>query len=249
MKTFKILSPLLLLLFLCPYLSAQQAFWVHEDPVYPAKAADYEAYCSTLAVNSKKYDIKKANWFTISTDDLRYFHISPIEKMADLDQSRFSVLQDKMGEQEFNQLFENFDNCYDSHYDYIIHLDNDLSYMPEGVDPSGSGSAFVKLEFFYATPQNFEKLLELAQSFKDLYAKKNSKEYYRVFRSGFGSQGQFIIVAISAKNAAEYEKIRVENKELLGEDRDKIYDELLKNISKVETLNGYMREDLSYEPQ
>jgi hypothetical protein len=226
-----------------------QAYWVHEDPVYPAKVADYEEYCAILAENCKKYEITEAHWFTVSTDDLRYFNLSPIDNMGDLDKSRFSLLQAEMGEREFNELFDNFDNCYDNHSDYIIHLDKDLSYMPNGVQVIQDGLEFRKLEFWYSTPQNFQKVLSLAKSFKELYAKKNSKEYYRVYRSGFGAPGQFILVAISAKSAEDYERIRKENKELLGVDRTPIYDELLKSIIKVETLNGYMRKDLSYIPK
>ncbi len=253
MKTLKLTLLLAGLLTLAPsVLIAQdstdsQAYWVHEDPVYPAKVSDYEEYCFTLANNCRKFNVQKTSWITVSTDDLRYFHLTPIDKMADLDQSRFSVLQDKMGTKEFDQLFENFDSCYDTHSDYIIHLDKDLSYMPNGVEVVQDGLEFRKLEFWYTTPQNFQKVLKLARDFKALYAAKNSKEYYRVYRSGFGAAGQFILVAISAESAEDYERIRKANKELLGEARTPIYNELLESIIKVETLNGYMRNDLSYQ--
>jgi hypothetical protein len=250
--TITLLSTVLLFLFPLANFAQEdtnsQAYWVHEDPVYPAKVADYEGYCATLADNCKKYNVKEAKWVTVSTDDLRYFHLSPIVNMADLDKSRFSLLRDKMGEKEFNDLFENFDSCYDTHSDYIIHLDMELSYMPNGVEIVQDGMEFRKLEFWYVTPQNFQKVLTLAKEFKELYAKNNSKEYYRVYRSGFGAAGQFILVAISAKSAQDYERIRNENKELLGEARTPVYTELLKSIIRVETLNGYMRNDLSYDP-
>lgn len=226
-----------------------QAFWVHEDPVYPAKVSDYEAYCQALADNCRASNISTADWFTISTDDLRYFHLSPISNMADLDKSRFSALQDKMGDKEFNELFDNFDNCYDSHSDYIIHLDPELSYMPEGIEIMTEGQEYRELQFWHATPQNYTKLLDMARAFKKLYSEKNSPEHYRVYRSGFGAPGQFIIVSISAKSAAEYERVYQENKVLLGAERDKIYNELLSSIIKVEKLNGYMRADLSYHPK
>ena len=92
-----------------------QAYWVHDDPVYPSMVLEYEEYCLNLVENCNKYGITKANWITISTDDLRYFHLSPIKNMADLDISRFSLLQKRMGSGEFNELFDNFDNCYDTH--------------------------------------------------------------------------------------------------------------------------------------
>lgn len=223
-----------------------QAYWVHEDPVYPSMVLEYEEYCATLVENCKKYNVKKANWITISTDDLRYFHLSPIKSMADLDISRFSVLQKRMGSDEFNELFDNFDNCYDTHTDYIIHLDKELSYMPEGPKEE---LEFRKLQFWYSTPQNFQKILDLAKSFKELYTEKNAKEYYSLYRSGFGASGQFIMLAISAKSAEDYERIFKETRALLGEERKIIYDELLKSIIRVETLNGYMRSDLSYTPK
>lgn len=225
-----------------------QAYWVHEDPVYPAKVADYEAYATALADNCKKFNVNEARWITVSTDDLRYFSLSPIENMADLDKSQFSSLRYKMGEKEFNELFDNFDSCYDTHSDYIIHLDNELSYMPDGVRQTQEGLEFRKLEFWYFTPQNMQKVLNLAKQFKDLYTQNKSQEYYRLYRSGFGAAGQFILVAISAKNPVDYERIRKENKDLLGEARTPLYNELLKSIIRVETLNGYMRSDLSYDP-
>lgn len=254
MKTAKIILVLSLFILLGAFSvqaqedNSSQAYWVHEDPVYPAKVSDFEDYGSTLVANCKKYDIKEANWFTISTSDLRYFSISPIESMADLDKSRFSLLRAKMGETEFNELFDNFDNCYDAHTDYIIHLDKDLSYSPNGIVIPEDGMEYRRMQFYYSTPQNFQKVLDVAKRFKELYEKKKSKESYRVYRSGFGAPGQFIIVAISARSSEDYERVFKENQKLIGNERDPLFDELMKNIIKVETLDGYMRSDLSYHP-
>jgi hypothetical protein len=255
MKTLAPFILLLTVLFIIPSgIIAQEegkteTFWVHEDPVIPARVLDYEAYCATLADKCEEFDIQKANWFTISTDELRYFHITPIDKMGDLDQNRFSLLRNKMGEEEFNQLFDNFDSCYDTHNDYIIHLDHGLSYMPSGVEIMQNGMEFRKLELWYVTPKNIQRMLDIAKRFKELYSRKNSPEHYRVYRSGFGAPEPFILVAISAPSAEAYERIRKSNKELLGAERDVIYKELLETISKVETLSGYMRTDLSYSPK
>lgn len=254
MKTLKISLLLMAILLSVPQqLFAQedsnsQAYWVHEDPVYPAKVSDYEEYCTTLASKCKEYNIQEANWFTISTNDLKYFHVSPIQNMADLDKSRFSVLQDKMGEDDFNKLFDGFDECYDTHIDYIIHLDHELSYMPGEITPLQEGLNYRELDFYYVTPQNFDKFVELAKEFKALFVKKKSKEYFRVYRSGFGAPAQYLMVATSAANAEDFARIKNENKILLGAERDRLFDELMKLIIRTETLTGYMRMDLSYSP-
>ena len=44
-----------------------QAYWIHEDPVYPAMVLDYEETCKELVSNCNKYNIQEANWITIST--------------------------------------------------------------------------------------------------------------------------------------------------------------------------------------
>jgi len=226
-----------------------QAYWIHEDPIYPYMALDYEEICKDLVAACKKYNIQEANWVTVSTDDLRYFFISPIEKMGDLDKSRFANLQEKMDPDEFNNIFDTFDNCYDTHFDYIMHLDNELSYMPEGARLKKERLTYRKLQYWYVTPQNFDKVLEIAKSFKELYERNNSNEYYTLYRSGFGAIGDYILVSIAAESPEDYERTYTENKTLLGEEGDKIYAELLKTIIKVETLEGYIRQDLSYTPE
>jgi hypothetical protein len=226
-----------------------QAYWIHEDPIYPYMALDFEENCKDLVSACEKYNIQEANWVTVSTDDLRYFFISPIEKMGDLDKSRFANLQEKMDPDEFNAIFDTFDNCYDTHYDYIIHLDNELSYMPEGTRVLRDELSYRKLQYWYVTPQNFDKVLEIAKSFKELYERKNSKEYYHFYRSGFGSVGDYILVSIAAKTPEDYERKYTENKALLGDEGDALFNELLKTIIKLETLEGYVRKDLSYTPK
>jgi len=65
-----------------------QAYWIHEDPVYPSMVLDYEETCKELVSACVKYNIQEAKWMAISTDDLKYFFVTAIEKMGDLDKRR-----------------------------------------------------------------------------------------------------------------------------------------------------------------
>jgi len=253
MKTFFNFIPVLIIL-LTVTVTAQdekksQAYWIHEDPVYPSMVLDYEETCKELVLNCNKYNIQEANWVTISTDDLKYFFISAIEKMGDLDKSRFANLQENMGKDEFNKIFDTFDNCYDTHYDYIIHLDHELSYKPDGVHLSQPDMSYRKMEYYYITPQNFNKAIDILKEFKTLYSDKNSKEHYTIFRSGFGSEGDYIMVLISAKSAEDFERVREESNREFGPERDILYKKLLGITNRVESLNGFYRLDLSYIPK
>ncbi len=226
-----------------------QAYWIHEDPVYPAMVLDYEETCKELVLNCNKYNIQEANWVTISTDDLKYYFISAIEKMGDLDKSRFANLQENMNIDDFNNIFDTFDNCYDTHYDYIIHLDHELSYKPDGNHLSQEDMSYRKMEYYYITPQNFNTAIEILNEFKKLYSNKNSQEHYSIFRSGFGSEGDYIMVLFSAKSAEDFERVREESNKNFGPERDVLYKKLLGITNRVETLNGFYRLDLSYIPK
>ena len=52
---------------------------------------------------------------------------------------------------------------------------------------------------------------------KDLFATKNSKEYYRIYRSGFGVTDSYYMVAIAAKDEIDSATRGKANDELLGE--------------------------------
>jgi hypothetical protein len=226
-----------------------QAYWIHEDPVYPSMVLDYEETCKELVLNCEKFNIQEANWVTISTDDLKYFFISAIEKMGDLDKSRFANLQENMEKDEFNNIFDTFDNCYDTHYDYIIHLDHELSYKPDGTHLFQEDMSYRKMEYYYITPQNFNKVIGILKEFKTLYSNKQSKEHYTIFRSGFGSEGDYIMVLFSAKSPEAFERTREESNGKLGPEREVLYKKLLGITNRVETLNGFFRLDLSYIPK
>ncbi len=91
-----------------------------------------------------------------------------------------------------------------------------------------------------------EKAAEMAQKFKDLYAKKGVKLHYRMYRNGFGTTDDYFLVAIAAESPEAYEKLRAETNTLLGEEGAQLFGQLRNIISKVETVEGYMRPDLSY---
>ncbi len=227
--------------------SKVQAYYIHEDPVHPSMTTEYDQQAANLVTLSKKYGVKEG-WLTFALDDFKYFYVSPIKNMADLDKNTFSPILDKIGETAFSKLFIDFDKCYDSHRDYIVYLNKALSYTPSGLDIKTEGKPFRQFSYYYVTPENLPKLREIAKAFHALYTKKGSKLEYRVYRNGFGEKEDYFMVVSSAKNAAEYEKMRAESNELLGDEGKKLYGDLLKVISGVKHITGMMRPDLSLMP-
>ncbi len=226
--------------------NVNQAFWVHEDQVKPSMQKEYEAVTKDFIAACKEHNIKDTDWATARVDGGTYLSISPINSMADFDKNPLAPLAEKMGEEEFREIFNRFDKCYDNHRNYVVHLIDDMSYVPNGLNTNTSGQDYRKWHFFHVTPQNVAKLRNKMKEIKSLYEKKDANQYFRVYRSGFGTNGDYYLVVISAKDAQTYAKTSAETDELLGAEGVKLFDEMMQYVQKYESKTGRMRPDLAY---
>jgi hypothetical protein len=225
-----------------------QPYWVHEDVVKPSMVAQYEAAGKELISKLKEYNIQDAKWIATALTDNRYLFVSEIENMASLDKHMFATLADKMGADALSALFAKMDKCYDVEHDYLIYLDKDLSYMPEGLTQTPEGQDYRKFYYLYVTPANRAAVKEKMKAVKNLFASKGSKEYFRIYHSGFGTRGEFYMAAVAAKDAEDYAKQSKANDALLGEEGKKAFGELFSSTLKNEDYTGMMRPDLYYIP-
>jgi len=254
MRTLKIKSFILSLLFMLPALivaqqdNSPQAFWVHEDVVKPGMVGEYEEVCKELLGHMKTHNVQNDGWIVTNTADSRYLFVGAIDNMADLDKSPFPGLAEKMGADKMGALFGRMDKCYDTEQDYIIYLDKELSYMPGGITQTPEGQNYRKFHYLYLTPGNRAVVKEKMKAIKDVFMSKGSKMDYRVYKSGFGTRGEFYMVAVAAKDPVDYAQKGAANQELLGEDGQKAMGELWGSLLKYEEVAGQMRPDMAYSP-
>lgn len=223
---------------------AQKLYQVHVDYVNPSKVQDYEKTAKEFTEACKKYN-PKTSWILTRTSDMRYMYVSPMENYAELDKNVFADMAKEMGD-EWGNIFKNFNTCYDKHGDYVLVLDENLTYMPEGVTQTPEGENYRKFYFLYYKPENQGKLREAMKNVKDLFASKGSKEYYRVYRSDFGVTDSYYMVAVSSKDEADSALRGKANDELLGESAGEVFGNLMKTASRFEEISAWMRPDLFY---
>ncbi|SFZ93969.1 hypothetical protein SAMN05428642_103469 [Flaviramulus basaltis] len=227
--------------------STRQAYVFHSDPVFPSKLTEYETVAKNLVAECLKHKTK-AGWATFLMNGSNYVYVSPLNNMAELDENVFADLQEKMGDEAFSDLFKKFNNYYNSHSDYIMVLRKDLSFMPSGITITPENLNYRNNTLYYFAPKDYDKAIQVAKDFKKLYESKGSKQYYRVYLNGFGTNETYLMVAEASKSAADFHKAEADNLTLLGDDAYKIYSRLLDILLKTETITGYMRPDLSYLP-
>lgn len=222
-----------------------QAFWVHEDQVKPSMQKEYEAVSKDFIDACKEHNLQDLSFTTARLDEGTYLSISPIINMADFDKNPLAIMAEKMGEDNFGELFTRFNKTYDTHRDYVVHLISDLSYMPNGLSPNTPGEDYRKWHFFHVTPENASNLRTKLMALRDNYEKNGSKQHFRVYRNGFGNADYYLVV-ISAKDAQSYAQTSAENKELLGEEGDRLLEDMMKYVHRYESKTGRMMPNLAY---
>lgn len=222
-----------------------QAFLIHEDQVTPDKHNAYVSVAKDFKALCEKHNFSES-WSVAQMDNGYFLTISSIENFADLDKNVMADLAEKVGEEAFQKYFDRFNQCYDKHGSYISLLNEELSYMPNGMNLEQNDENYRRWFFMESSAQNVSKVKEKIKAIKALFTDKNSKMYYRIYQNGFGLIGDRFVVVISAKSALDYEQKSEANRKLLGEESRALFDDLYNLLSAYNEISGRMRPDLGY---
>lgn len=220
-----------------------QKFVVHEDLVIPSKAMEYEKASKAFVKTLQEHAGPEAHFMAMSTDDMRYVFIAPIDNMAQLDKNPFASMDETLGKEGSAKVWASWDGMFETHKDYIITLSHELSYnsgeiMEEGIN-------YRSMSYYYLYPDKVKESKALAKEWKELYTSKNIPQGYRIYYGGMGTE-PYMMVVQWAKSAQEYETQRAATLEALGEDAQDLWGRTLSVIKKMEKVSGQMRPELSF---
>jgi len=242
---------LLIGLFTINFTNAQEEqptmFMVHTDYVKFEMMPKYEELSAKFKALCEEHDVKDINWTTISVEDGRYVYVVPIENMAELDKNHMKEMVEKVGEDKMDEMFNEFDQCYDTYRSEIVHLSKDLSHMPEGYSTVDKNHR--EYHFLYYPPKNADAMKEAMTKVKEMYEAKGIKNGYEVYHSGFGSDGPYYMVAIAGSSEMSIAEGGEENDKLLGDEKDAVFWDVIKLTSKYDQVEADIRPDLSYNPE
>ena len=245
----KLLSALLILSGFSFTLQAQetktQKFIVHEDEVFPSKIAEYEAASKLFAETMEKHNATDAAFLAVTLEDHRYLYLSAIDNYADLDENPFEAVSEAMGEQAFDDMMSKYDGTFETHKNYVINLNHELSYnsgpiVMDGVD-------YRQLDYYYIDPGMWDEAKAVAKEWTALHNSKNAPHGYRIYTGGLGTE-PLIMVVRWAKDPAELQANIQENQQVLGDVQD-LSNRTMAVTIKRETFGAWMRPDLSYQPK
>lgn len=244
MKTIEKMSfTAVLLLFAVNSANAQQLFHVHEDIVNPAMDQEYNTVAAKIMQTAKENPVENLYDIALEGNNGSYYFVKGISSMADLDKtSGVQLLAEKAGKEMVYGLFTELDKCYDTELDYVMRLENDLSYMPNGMTQTPMGENYRSQHRLYVSPKNRAMVKSKLEAIKKLMSDKGSSMHYRVYKSVFGTD-EWYMVALAAKDAEDYAKKSKDNQALIGADGKKAFDELYASLLKYEIVTGNLRTD------
>ena len=242
-----------LLLFVCSLSTfAQEAkkqlFVVHEDVVKPSMVTKYEKISKNLVTQLKEHGVSEISEMCAATNDFHYYYITPVDNMAALDEKPWKSVQEKMGKEAFEKMWEGYGECYDKHSTYMLSLSPEDSYDPQNSDIMDPEALYRRWQFFYIDPAKAEASNKVVKKWKALSESKNIANGYRVYRGGMGTEQPLILVIEWAKDAAALAAQNAEDAKLYGEEGQELWGKTLSITRKYEVKEGTMRPDLSYVP-
>jgi len=249
MKTLKITLVLVCMLMIMPIISKAQnkIYLVHQDNVRPSMIGEYEKISKEFRDACEQYQ-PQTSWITSMTSDFKFLFVTPMEKFEDIAKRPFTDMAKQMGD-KFGDMFDRFDACYDSHTDYVVILDEELTYMPNGIKQVQEGMDYRNYIYIYYTPENRKKIKEGMKAIKEMFSSKGSNSHYRVYRSGFGTSESYYLVTLSSKDEIDSAKRSKTNDDLLGPERFETFDKVMKYATRMEEYKGRMRPKLAYSPK
>ncbi len=252
MKTTRIILLAFILIFTVRWTFAQenpatQLLLIHEDNVIVGKAAQYAKASVGLKNLLAEVNFKETTYTAFWVDDYTYMYVSPIENMAQLDDSPWVKLSQQAGKDKTEAVFAEFAGTYDTHRDFIAVFHPDLSYKPEQLQEEGNN--YREWNYMYYNEIHQDQILDLSREWKKLYEDKNVSNGYTIYTNGFGHKGPVLVIHTWATDPVDHAQKNQKRQELLGEAAQKLWEKTEALAYRIETKSGWVMPDISYIPQ
>jgi hypothetical protein len=191
-------------------------FAVHEDIVKPSMDVKYRETMTRLKAACEQHKVN-FSWTSFGYDDNSYVHLAPLKSFADLDKNPFADLETKMNKEELAKLFTDFDECLESHSDFVVAQQPVLSYLL----PTES-DIYRNVTFWQPLLGKDNEAEAIMGEWKKLYESKKATNGFLLFKVIYGREPGYAIVSWG-KNAGDEASKHQKTLELLGEDGNKLW--------------------------
>ncbi|MFC2084193.1 hypothetical protein ACFLS9_03975 [Bacteroidota bacterium] len=157
-------------------------FMIHEDVIYPYMADKYEEAINGFVNLLSENEVESWSFSCAQIDYYTYSYVIPVNDYEGLAKhfGFTETMMEKVGKENFAKTMSKFDDCYASHKNYLIRLDQSLSYKGKyGLDPKEEIN-FRHYDYLFVLPGKEVEIMEVLKEWKELYESKNIEQGYRV---------------------------------------------------------------------
>ena len=221
---------------------------VHYDTIDPAQTQEWNAVQKEWAEAFRKAKAGKDHYWPAYQSNLTYTWVSDMPSFGYLDggEARDKAASELVGEGVMERLQAGTAPAILEHYTEIWKFEPELSYWPEGLDPSKMNAIRVRVDTIRpGKGETFEKLV------KDVVAamkKINAEVNFFAYSIPFG-KGSYAFVNWGTNEAALHSgpSTRELLSKALGEEKSQaMYSNWLKHVTSTESSDWLIRKDLAY---
>jgi hypothetical protein len=222
--------------------------WVNS--VIPSQVQQYEEAVKKQVMLMKKYN-HVTPYYVYGTDDYYYYWVTFIENFGAFDDLSAGWFQFKseVAQKDAFIMEQEFKGTANYILPQFFTTRPDLSFIPSGQTYDPNETPYFRFGYCYVKG-GFEKEFEMNWSdWVALFKKYNIAIGWSMYEGILGVEAPFYLWGENYKNEVDMAASRAKEFEAMGEEPNKLWQETIKLLRKIEYKTGWYRADLSYIPQ
>jgi hypothetical protein len=219
-------------------------FAVLEDQVKPAMISAYEGSLIDLNDLMEEKGIESYTGPVISLSETStYLKIfQPVKNCCGIEK----IISETSDISKINKkLDEKIQASKEYHKWLVVRQRPDLSYKPEDAASGSEENSYYHFTYFWGSNDKKTALEDSCNEWIELYKQNEIQHGYMVFEAVMGEKLPLLIFMYTAKNPADFYKIRNEISQKLGFSEMKLLEKTMKVCRKYEVKSGLLRPYLS----
>lgn len=229
--------------------SEPQLWFMGHSVIKPSMINELEAHLKEMVAYSKKYNLQYP-WYTLITDNYHIYYAIPVKDKNDIDEmsKTWGELAEKVGK-PWQDMLEDYMNCYESTGQFLLRHRPDISYTPEKAEGEQEEANFYVWHIDHVIPGKEAEYEAIYKEWATMNTRLNYAGAYNLYVAEMGIDGPVYIGEANGKSLSQWYKGNEEFWKEVGKEGQERNNRRRKLIRKHETKHLWYRPELSYIPE
>jgi len=221
---------------------------LHQELAKPSMVQQYEATSKEFValVKKNKALMPHFGFECIQGSDFTYTYLAPIKSMADVDaiNAEFGALAQAAGP-AFADVSKRGGDATEYFRESVLALAPEMSYVPTQPRLKPEEMPYRHVDLYFVRPGAEPEADAVSADFVKLFKAKNVSNGYNLYKAAFGPELPLYLIAVGARDAADYHAEDARLRTLLGAEGQALFARAFALTRRFESHDGTLRPDLS----